>query len=425
MGDRSKGSAKETLPMPWKETCAMDERLMFIGECLRGELPMTALCERYGISRKTGYKWLERYRADPSGGLMDRSRAPHHPANGLSREVAEKILAVRQRFPYFGPRKLLWKLEERFPMRDWPAASTIGDLLRREGLSAPRRRRRSAVPLTRPFADVTAANDTWCADFKGWFRILGGERCDPLTISDAQSRYLIACRIVAPTTEGVRPWFDRAFRELGLPRAMRTDNGPPFASIGAGGLSRLSVEWVKLGIKLERIDPGAPQQNGRHERMHRTLKEQTSHPPAASLREQQRRFDQFRAHYNDERPHEALGQDTPGSRYTPSPRCYSDRIEEPWYDADHAVRRVRSNGEIKWGGDFVFISEVLVNEPVGIAETKDGDWIVRFADIDLGIIDHKHKKLRRFTAPRPGRRKAAAEQTQKTVTHVSGPKCHL
>jgi putative transposase len=411
--------------MPWNETCAMDERLMFIGECLRGEQPMMALCERYGVSRKTGYKWLERYRADPAHGLVERSRAPRHPANGLAWEIVEKILAMRGRFPFFGPRKLLKKLNDQHPGAGWPAASTIGDLLRREGLSAPRRRRRTALPLTRPFADVTAPNDTWCADFKGWFRTADGVRCDPLTLSDAYSRFLMTCRIVAPTTEGVQPWFQRAFREYGLPGAIRTDNGSPFASTGAGGLSRLSVEWVKLGIKLERIDPGAPQQNGRHERMHWTLKEQTSQPPSATPHEQQRRFDRFRTHYNDERPHEALGQETPGSCYTPSPRPYPDRIEEPWYDADHAVRRVRSNGEIKWGGDFVFISEVLVNEPVGIAETEKGDWIVRFADTDLGLIDRTAKKLRRFAAPRPGRRKAAAEQTAKTVTHVSGPKCHL
>ena len=407
--------------MPWREICTMDERLMFIGECLRGELPMTALCERYGISRKTGYKWLERYRGDPAHGLAERSRAPHHPAHGLSWEVVEKIVALRAHFPYFGPRKLLKKLTDRHPGAPLPAASTIGDLLRREGLSAPRRRRQTALPLTRPFADVTGPNDTWCADFKGWFRTADGVRCDPLTISDAYSRFLMTCRIVAPTAEGVHPWFRRAFREYGMPRAIRTDNGSPFASAGAGGLSQLSVEWVKLGIRLERIDPGAPQQNGRHERMHGTLKQQTSRPPADTPQEQQRRFDRFRAHYNDERPHEALDQETPGSCYAPSPRLYPDRIEEPWYDADHAVRRVRSNGEIRWGGDFVFISEVLVNEPVGIAETEGGDWIVRFADIDLGVINRTSKKLRRFTAPRPGRRKAAAEQTAKSVTHVSGP----
>lgn len=409
--------------MPWDETCVMDQRVMFIAECLRGELPMTVLCERYGISRKAGYKWLDRYRCDPENGLRDRSRAPSRPANGLPAEVIDQIVATRKRYPYYGPRKLLVELQRQDSSRNWPAPSTIGDVLRREGLSEPRRRRRTAAPATQPFMEVTAPNDVWCADFKGWFRTGDGERCDPLTITDADSRFLLRCRIVEPTTEGVAPRFKRAFYEFGLPRAIRTDNGPPFASNGAAGLSRLSVEWVKLGIRLERIDPGAPQQNGRHERMHRTLKEQTSRPPAHTPAEQQRRFDRFREHYNHERPHEALGQVTPASRYSASPRPYPDRIEEPWYDADHAVRQVRSKGEVKWGGDFIFISDVLVGEPVGIAETENGDWIVRFADLDLGIIDRRTKKLRRFTAPRPGRRKA--EQTEKTVTHVSGPKCHL
>ncbi|HJU16765.1 MAG TPA: IS481 family transposase [Stellaceae bacterium] len=405
--------------MPWKETWTMDERLMFIGECLRGELPMTALCERYGISRKTGYKWLARYQDDPESGLLERSRAPHRCANGLAGAVAAPILALRRRHPHYGPRKLLAHLERLHPGQRWPAASTIGDLLRREGLSAPRRRRARGVPVTQPFSTVAAPNDVWCADFKGWFRTADGVRCDPLTISDAHSRFLLDCRIVAPTREGVEPRFIRAFREFGLPRALRTDNGPPFASTGAGGLSRLSVTWVKLGIRLERIDPGAPQQNGRHERRHRTLKEQTSQPPAATPKAQQRRFDDFRRHYNCERPHEALDQTTPASHYTASPRCYPERIEEPWYDADHAVRRVRNSGEIKWGGELIFVSEALLGEPVGIAETEDGDWIVRFADIGLGVINRQTKKLRRFAAPRPGRRKA--QHTGNTVTHVSGP----
>jgi transposase InsO family protein len=407
--------------MPWKETCAMDERVMFIGECLRCELPMATLCERYGISRKTGYKWLDRYRSDPSQWHLERSRAPHRAARGISDEVTAAIISARRRFPYFGPRKLLWVLQREHAQTTWPAASSIGDLLRREGLSLPRRRRRSALPVTQPFLDVQAPNDVWCADFKGWFRTADGTRCDPLTISDAYSRFLFTCRIVEPTTEGARSWFQRAFRENGLPRALRTDNGAPFASPGAGGLSRLSVEWVKLGIKLERIDPGAPQQNGRHERFHGTLKAQTTRPPAATPRQQQVRFDRFREHYNYERPHEAHGQETPASHYSASLRRYPDRIEDPWYDAEHAVRRVRSNGEIKWGGDFIFISEVLIGEPVGIAETANGDWLVRFADIELGVINRTDKKLRRFAAPRPGRRKARTpEQMEKTVTHVAG-----
>jgi putative transposase len=403
----------------------MDERMKFIAECLRGELPMVGLCEQYGISRKTGYKWLGRYRADPEGGLSDRSRAPHHPGQGMEEAVAAAIIGLREQHPYWGPRKLLYVLERRCPGQRWPAASTIGDLLRREGLSRERRQRRRAPPATAPLVHAQAANDVWCADFKGWFRTADGQRCDPLTISDAHSRYLIECRIVAPTAEAVHPWFERAFRMFGLPGALRTDNGAPFATTGAGGLSRLSVGWLKLGIKLERITPGKPQENGRHERMHRTLKEETTKPPAASMEEQQVRFTRFRESYNCERPHEALGQEVPASHYSASLRPYPARLEDAWYDADHAVRRVRHCGSIKWGGDQIFISHSLVGEPVGIAETEAGNWIVRFADIELGIIDRRSKRLRRFSAARPGSTEPAPEQTEKTVTHVPGPNCHL
>jgi putative transposase len=395
---------KGDLPMPWNETCVMDERVLFIAGLLKGELPMSALCEQFGISRKTGYKWMERYRADPESGLADRSRAPRRCPWAIEAEIAAMIVALRRRRPYWGPRKLRVALERSHPDLAWPAASTIGDLLRREGLSEPRRRRRAVIPPSRPFRNVQAPNDVWCADFKGWFRTADGVRCDPLTISDAHSRYLLECRIVAPTQVGVRPHFIRAFREFGLPLSIRTDNGTPFASAGAGGLSRLSVEWLKLGITVERIAPGQPQQNGRHERMHRTLKSETSRPPAASARRQQIRFNRFRHDYNHERPHEALAQQTPAAHYRPSPRPYPQRLPEPWYDAEHAVRRVRSTGEIKWGGDFVFISEVLSGELVGIAETADGNWLVRFLDVDLGVIDRKTKRLRRFTAIRPERR---------------------
>jgi putative transposase len=301
------------------------------------------------------------------------------------------------------------------PKRRWPAPSSIGDLLRREGLSAPRRRSRTAMPVRQP-------NDLWCIDFKGWFRTADGQRCDPLTITAADSRFLIECRIVPETIAAVQPVVDQAFRELGLPRAMRSDNGPPFASSSAaGGLTRLSVHWVKLGLRLERIEPGAPQQNGRHERMHATLKAETSRPPAATLAEQQTRFDSFRNDFNDNRPHEALGPVPPTSRYRPSPRRCPSKIEELWYDAEHAVRRVRPNGEIKWGGEPVFLSQALAGEPVGIAETEPGDWLVRFADIELGIIDRNTKRLRRFMAGRPARHKTEKlEQTEETVRHVSG-----
>ena len=402
----------------------MDEKLLFIAAYLKDELPMSTLCASFGVSRQTGYELVRRYRAEGATGLEPRSRAPHHPGRGMSEAIAAAIVALRGERPFWGPKKLRAVLQRREPGTAWPAASSIGDLLRREGLSEHRRRRRTAMPRSQPFAPVRAPNDLWCIDFKGWFRTKDGTRCDPLTITDADSRFLIECRIVPPTTEGVWPVVDQAFRELGLPRALRSDNGAPFASTGAGGLSRLSVHWVKLGIRLERIDPGAPQQNGRHERMHETLKAETLRPPAATAAEQQARFDRYRQDFNDNRPHEALGQVPPTSCYRASPRRYPERVEEPWYDADHAVRRVRSNGEIKWGGDAVFISEALVGEPVGIAETEAGDWLVKFADVDLGVIDRTKRRLRCFTAARPGRGEAAkpaTEQTRKTVTHVSGP----
>jgi putative transposase len=405
--------------MPWKETCAMDERVQFIADWLRGELPMNMLCTYYGISRKTGYKWVSRYRANPADDLCDLSRAPHHSARAIEDAVAARIVALRHRWPHWGPRKLRAFLQRTDPKLSWPVASTIGDLLRRAGLSEPRRRCRRAIPRQQPFLDVTGANDVWCADFKGWFRTADGKRCDPLTISDAHSRFLFDCRIVSPTGAGVQPRFERAFHEHGLPLAIRTDNGAPFSSSGAGGLSRLSIGWLKLGIKLERIDPGQPQQNGRHERMHRTLKDDTSRPPATNPRQQQRRFDRFRHEYNEVRPHEALNQEPPAKHYQPSPRPYPTRIPEPWYDADHEVRRVRSNGEIKWAGEHVFIGESLIGEPVGIAQTEQGNWLVRFMDVELGIIDRHNKKMHRFSAARPCRTKAPDQNKTGKVLPMS------
>jgi transposase InsO family protein len=392
--------------MPWKETCAVEEKLLLIADWLKGELTMTALCERHEVSRKTGYKWIERYAGDPEHGLQERSRAPQRVPWSLDLALAKRILALRRRRPHWGPRKLLARLELDHPGEGWPAASTIGDLLRREGLSQPRRMRRPGVPVKQPFGEVKAPNDVWCTDFKGWFRTQDGQRCDPLTLTDAHSRFLLECRIVAPTGDGARPRFIRAFKEYGLPRAIRSDNGAPFGSTGAGGLTRLSVEWLKLGIKLERIDPGNPQQNGRHERMHRTLKAETSHPPAETPSKQQRRFDRFRKDYNEQRPHEALDQQLPADHYHASSRRYPDRVPEPWYDADHQVRRVRADGEIKWRGGSLFIAESLAGDPVGIAELETGNHIVRFIDVDLGVIDRDTGKFRRFAAARPGRSKA-------------------
>jgi putative transposase len=384
--------------MPWKETCQMDERMQFIARVLAGEDAMTVLCRECGISRKTGYKWLGRYHCEGAAGLQERSHAPVRHGQAHDVAVVQAVLGLRERWRHWGPKKLRVKLAELHAELPVPAASTIGDWLRREGLVGPSRRRRHCPAYTRPFAAVTAANDVWCTDFKGWFRTADGRRCDPFTLSDAHSRYLLHCQAVPrPDEPSVRPIFEAAFREHGLPLAIRSDNGPPFASSGVGGLSRLAVWWIKLGIRPERIVAGKPQQNGRHERVHRTLNEETAAPPAISLPAQQQRFDDFRAVYNTERPHEALGQKTPASLYEPSPRPYPDRLDEPSYGGDVAVRRVRSTGQIKWAGELVFVGEALIGEPVGVVETEGGDWLVRYADIELGYIHPQRRRL----SPRP------------------------
>ncbi len=397
--------------MPWRETCQMDQRVAFVSEALLGKSTMTELCAHYEISRKTGYKWLSRYRSEGAAGLEDRSRAPKRHGRAMALEVAEAILQLRRERPSWGPRKLRAYLEAHAPDRAWPSASSMGDLLRAHGLSASRRRSaRRPGPLSAPFAEVSAANTVWSVDFKGWFRTGDGVRCDPLTVSDAYSRYVLLCEIVEPKSDPVERAMRALFERCGVPQVLRMDNGPPFASGGPGGLTALSLSWLKAGIGLERIAPGHPEQNGRHERFHLTLKQETSCPPAASRAEQQRRFDRFCHSYNSERPHEALGQKPPAAFWQPSPRRYPRHLLEPWYDADFAVRKVRSSGEIKWAGRSFFISETLAGEQVGIGETIDGEWLVRYAKIDLGILDLKRKRLIRFFPPRSGRKEATGPQ---------------
>ena len=316
--------------MPWSETCAMDERMRFVIAASDDEAVMSEICAEFGISRQTGYKWLARYRAEGAEGLRERSRAPRRHGRARDQALVAAALALRERYPTWGPKKLRRKLGERFPDAPPPASSTIGDWLRQEGLTQARRRRRHCPPFSSPFQAVDAPNAVWCADFKGWFATGDKTRCDPLTISDAMSRYLLRCQAVARTDGAhVRAAFDAAFCEFGLPLSIRSDNGPPFASVGAGGLSQLAVWWIKLGIKPERIDPGKPQQNGRHERLHRTLKAETASPPAATPAEQQRRFDAFRAVYNHDRPHEALDFATPASLYRASERAYPRPCARP------------------------------------------------------------------------------------------------
>lgn len=379
----------------------MDQRVALIADWLRGEWTMTELAGRYQISRKTAYKWIDRYLAGPETGLLERSRAPKVHGRARPDEIRARVLAMRRHYPHWGPKKLRALLQDRAPTEAWPAASTMGDWLRAAGLSEVRRRTRHVVPLTQPLAAATAPNEVWSADFKGWFRTGDGTRCDPLTVADACSRFVFCCRITEQSQRGVRPWFERVFREYGLPRALRTDNGSPFASTGAGRLTRLAVWWLKLGIQLDRIDPGHPEQNGRHERFHLTLQQEATAPPAPTARAQQQRFDRLRREFNTVRPHEALGQRPPARVYVASTRPYPDKLEEPWYDATHQVRRVNPNGQIKWQGELVFVSEAVRRETVGLAETEQGDWLVRFMHLELGRVD---RWTRRFTPSWHGRR---------------------
>src|SRR5579863_10549008 len=306
-------------------------------------------------------------------------------------ESEQLVLELRQAHMRWGPRKLKRVLERDQAGRRWPAASTIGELLKREGLVVARKQRRKTAPYRQPLAHADGPNRVWCADFKGWFRTGRGERIDPLTVSDAHSRYLLRCQSVAKTdTEHVEAIFTAAFREYGMPLRIRTDNGAPFASRAIAGISRLSVYWMKLGIEPERIKPGHPEQNGRHERMHRTLKAETAKPPAANRRAQQEAFDRFRQQFNEQRPHEALEQRTPASRYQSSPRRYPDRIPKPEYDTHLKPKRVYPDGTFFWKGTQVFISKCLGGEFIGMEQADDRYWEVCFATFPLARFD-SHK----------------------------------
>ena len=372
----------------------MKERLQLVSLFDTGKYAVAELASYFKVSRKTAYKWISRYAEAGVSGLEEHSRAPHRHPNATPEPMVMEVLRAKAAHPTWGPAKLQPGAEAPIEVTEaWPAISTRGVILNRHGLVRTRRRKRRVPPWSQPFQHCVNPNCVWCADFKGWVRTGDGSRCDPLTISDAYSRMLLCCEILPkPDYAHVRPVFERIFREYGLPLAIRTDNGPPFASVGVGGLSHLSVWWVKLGIVPERIQPGHPEQNGRHERLHRTLKQETMSPPAPNSEAQQQSCDKFRVEYNTLRPHQALGQIPPAAVYKYSPRMYPDQIEGPEYPSLTEIRRVRSNGQIKWHGELVFVSEALVGEQVGIREEKDS-WMVFFGPIPLGVLRPKKKAL--------------------------------
>jgi len=373
----------------------MEEKLRFVFEYERDEQTMTELCQSFGIARETGYVWLRRYRQAGVSGLVERNRAAERHPNQTPGEIEQPVLELRQAHMRWGPRKLKRILERDEPGRRWPAASTIGELLKREGLVAARQKRRKTAPYSEPLAHADGPNRVWCADFKGWFRTGDGERIDPLTISDAHSRYLLRCQAVEKTDRArVQAIFEAAFREYGLPQAIRTDNGAPFASPAIGGLSRLAVWWIKLGIVPERIEAGHPEQNGRHERMHRTLKQEVATPPAEDRRAQQRALQEFRQEYNQVRPHEALGMQTPASVYAPSQRAYPGKVPEPEYPATMLVRSVHAHGHFRWKQRHdVFLSEVLWGERVGLLPIDERWYTVYFAELPLARFDSWQRRV--------------------------------
>lgn len=378
----------------------MKEKQRFIGEYRAGEETMSSLCRRFMISRKTGYQWVRRFEG-PGGWDGRASRGGRRPWV-ITPAVAAAIVEVRAQYPLEGPKKLVVRLTS---LKRRPSASAVGDFLRRNGLVAKRHRRRHPVPMSQPFAEVTQPNDLLTVDRKGWFRTGNHKKCEPLTVMDSASRYLLYNRHLKPVTyQRVRAIFERLFRLHGLPKAIRTDNGPPFAGTGPAGLSKLAVWWIRLGIKHERIAPAHPEQNGRHERMHLTLKQHACAPVARDIKTQQRVLEQFRIYYNSDRPHEALGQVTPASLYHRSPRPYPATLAELRYPPEFELRRVLSNGMIKRHGRSIYISQTLSGEQIGLdpGAAEDG-WTAYFASVRLGVIDPARSKLWYEPQPRSAR----------------------
>jgi transposase InsO family protein len=376
--------------MPWKETGPMTERSRFCALHAEGTFSMSDLCRRFGIARKTGYKWLARYAALGVAGLENQSRAPHTCPHRTPPAVAAALLAIRTQHPTWGPKKLCAYLDVHQPELALPARSTVGDQLRRAGVTVPQRRIVRTPPTQGTLRAPTAPNEVWAIDFKGEFRLRDGQVCYPLTITDVYSRFLLAClALPAPQAQRVAAVLPAVFTQYGLPAAFRSDNAAPFSSRALHGLSTLSVGWHKLGIQHQRIRPGKPQDNGQHERMHRTLKAEATLPREADLTTQQQRFDRFREEFNTVRPHEGLGQRTPQSVYTPATRRPPTEVAAAAYPAHFESRPVSVHGDFHFGGRAIFLSTALVGELIGLEESAVGLWSVYFYDWLVGRFNEE------------------------------------
>jgi putative transposase len=379
--------------MSWQGVTVMDQRIRFIGEYLKGYFPFNELCFQFSVSRKTGYKWVQRYEEQGLDGLNNRSTRPHNSPNGTDTAIIEAIVAARLKHPSWGPKKLLQIISNRY--KELPAISTTADILRRRGLIAPRKRRLRRAHPGCPKSTANEPNEIWTADYKGHFKMGNRQYCYPLTVCDMHSRYLLGCEgHDAISLDQTKRYFTKLFNEYGLPQRIRTDNGVPFASNAIARLSTLSVWWIKLGIYPEQIEPGKPQQNGKHERMHRTLKKEATIPAEKDLRAQQRRFNTFRKEYNTERPHEALDMKTPASIYVSSPRTMPNKLEHFDYPSHFEVRMVSKNAAIRWHNRFVPVSSTLIKEYVGFEEVEDGIYNVYFNELLIGRFIEEDLRIR-------------------------------
>lgn len=380
--------------MPWTEIRPMDSKMQFVSFALNGDLTMTELCSIFNISRKTGYKWVYRYIEHGVKGLINQSKAPKTIPHKTSEKITDFIVSYRKKHPSWGARKIIQKAQQVAPGLEMPSETTISNIIKRQGLTNKKRKRRKLGHPGRPTATAKIPNDIWTTDFKGEFKTKDGQYCYPLTIMDEYSRFLIDCQGLKSTGyKGAFAVFKRAFKEYGLPSVIKSDNGIPFATTGIARLSKLSVWWIKLGIDPILIQPASPYQNGVHERMHKTLKYESTIPPSGDLKAQQRRFNVWKKEYNFDRPHESLKGNSPSMIYKHSFKRYPSRIPKVEYPSHFEVRYVSANKCFRWNHNAVAISSTLIHEYVGLEEVMDGIWAVYFSWKRLGFLDERKMRI--------------------------------